>query len=410
MSVNPEGSKWFGLRTGRRKKSSPPARGSLRIEQLEDRITPAINVGVPPLLDAPEWTNLGPTQIINGQLGTDGLLGNQQNAVAGAVVAFAVAPPDPTHPHPAFVATTSAGVWQTADITQTAKVDVNQIDNPALPPAPDVSKMTANTVAGRVLSPTDPAPLDMAVYKVTFVDAAGVESNASLPVAFPVANMLRLGKIPTGPEFDAPMAAHSTVRRNIYRLVPSARDTPAYYGYVGTVNNFLGLGFSDSPANTPAMTTARWETVPSPKWVAKTDNFASLAMSALTVDPDNSVAAGYVVYAGSGQVSSAGGLGDVGQGLLVSADGGNNWSQITSDSLAGVTITGIQVGSRNGVSRTLVLSTDTGIFLVNIPDILTPGTATVTRPAGPLAGSAILLPEAAVSDLAAIPASVAGPA
>ena len=59
-------------------------------------------------------------------------------------------------------------------ITRTVRVDVNQLNNPDLPVAPDASGILANgnaaTSSGTV------------VYKITFVDQTGVESNASQAV------------------------------------------------------------------------------------------------------------------------------------------------------------------------------------------------------------------------------------
>jgi hypothetical protein len=68
----------------------------------------------------------------------------------------------------------------------------------------------------------------------------------------------------------------------------------------------------------------------------------------------------------------------------------------------------------NGSARTVVISTagtDTqpgGIFLINIPNIATPGSnSTVFRPTGPAPQGTMLLPSATVSDLASIPAAAA---
>jgi hypothetical protein len=86
------------------------------------------------------------------------------------------------------------------------------------------------------------------------------------------------------------MSSYNTVARKVYRLVNATNTTPAYDGLVGTVQgNLTTTSQPDSPYNTLAMTTARWASVASPVWVPETDNFPSLTMSALTVDPDNSV-------------------------------------------------------------------------------------------------------------------------
>ncbi len=398
MSARRKGWKWFGRRND---KSTKFPRGTrklqrLCLEVLEDRTLPAITVGFP---TTPAWTSLGPTALLSGQ--NEGLF-NQQNPVTGAVTAFAAAP---NNSNVVFAATANGGIWETQNFNATTTVDVNQINNSNLTPGPNAGLMQANGVAGTVV-PTGTMPAAGTVtYVVTFVDTTGVESNASQAVSFTLPNgttMVTLTKVPTGPSFGGVMSSYSTASRNVYRLVTPINGTAPYYGLVGTINDNTTTTFTDNLPTVPAITTERSETVPAPNWVPLTDNFPTLAMSALTIDPDSSVGIGsYVVYAGTGNVSSSF-QGGAGQGLLVSINGGQNWALLSSNLLSGVTITGIQVGARQGKARTVDLSTDNGIFLVNIPDITNPSSGyTITQPAGlPLNQN--------YSDLAAVPAAAAG--
>jgi hypothetical protein len=100
----------------------------LQLELLEDRTLLAITPTIPN--PAPAWTDLGPTTIIdpNGISNQAGM-GNQQKPTAGAVVAFAAAP---NNPSVVFAATANGGIWKTVNINQTATVDVNQFNNPSL--------------------------------------------------------------------------------------------------------------------------------------------------------------------------------------------------------------------------------------------------------------------------------------
>jgi hypothetical protein len=174
--------------TRRRNRKGKPARPGARVprrlqfEPLEDRTMLAVTV-VPSNPNL--WTSLGPTTITGGQV--EGLW-NQQNTVAGAVVAFAAAPNGAT----VFAGTANGGVWKTTNINQTATVDVNQINDPALPQAPDASGMTA---IGATLDANGAIK-----YRVTLLESNGVESNASQDVSFslnPSSKTITLQNIPT---------------------------------------------------------------------------------------------------------------------------------------------------------------------------------------------------------------------
>jgi len=317
-------------------------------------------------------------------------------------VAFAAAP---TNPSIVFAGTANGGVWETTNINQTATVDVNQISVPSLAPGPNASGMLANGNAA--------AANGTVTYKISFVDSTGVESNGSQAVSFSLGNTatFNLSNIPTGPTFGPPLNSN-TVARNIYRLVTVGNTS--YYGLVGSLKDNTTTTFKDFLANTPSKTTARFESIPSPNWVPLTDNFPSLSISALTVAPDTAVGVpdGFVVYAGTGTASSS--RQGAGAGLLISIDGGDIWSRITSDALSGLTITGIQVVPNNGSARNVVISTsgtDTqpgGIFLINIPNIATPDVnAQIVRPAGPAVAGITAMPYGTVSDLASVPAAAA---
>jgi hypothetical protein len=176
----------------------------------------AITVAIPPANAAPPWTDLGPTTITGGQ--DEGLV-NQQNPVAGAVVAFAAAP---TNANIVFAGTANGGVWKTTNINQTVTVDVNQITAPSLAPGPDASGMLVNGNAA-VANGT-------VTYKITFVDSTGVESNGSQAVSFSLGNTatFNLSNIPTGPTFGPPVNSN-TVARNIYRLVSVGGESDIHF-------------------------------------------------------------------------------------------------------------------------------------------------------------------------------------
>src|SRR5262249_54786905 len=85
-------------------------RPPLWLEQLEDRTVPAITPQFPAV---PQWVSEGPTAILGETVeGMD----DQNNTVAGAVQAIAVAPDG----NAAFLGTVAGGVWWTDNINQVA--------------------------------------------------------------------------------------------------------------------------------------------------------------------------------------------------------------------------------------------------------------------------------------------------
>ena len=89
----------------------------------------------------------------------------------------------------------------------------------------------------------------------------------------------------------------------------------------------------------------------SPTWSAKTDQFASLSISAISYDRTNPD----IVYAGTGDVSSFFGQGGTAIGLLKSVDAGETWKVLPAANLEGKVISAIVA---NGQTVLVATSTD----------------------------------------------------
>src|SRR5262249_55668485 len=93
-----------------RRSTRPPSTAAsqspkLRLERLEDRTLPAVN-----LAGIPDWLDLGPAPIAGGQSDTDNA---HKNEVAGAINAIAI---DPIAPGRAYVGSTNGGIWRTDNL------------------------------------------------------------------------------------------------------------------------------------------------------------------------------------------------------------------------------------------------------------------------------------------------------
>ncbi|MBU6398951.1 MAG: LEPR-XLL domain-containing protein, partial [Verrucomicrobia bacterium] len=118
--------------------------------------------------------------------------------------------------------------------------------------------------------------------------------------------------------------------------------------YVGTVNGGVW-----KTTNATAVT---------PTWTNLTDQFPSLAISALAMDPTNS----NILYAGTGSTSSSG-QGGPAIGLLKTTDGGATWSVLASSTFSGLKVTqiipyeaGLNTGEANVQSPLLVSTLGNG--------------------------------------------------
>ena len=234
-------------------------------------------------------------------------------------------------------------------------------------------------------------PKGTVVYKVTFVDSTGVESNASQAVAFTgVGPLVTLSNIPTGPVFGSFMSAYDTKSRNIYRLVQPTNGSP-YYGLVNTIDNKPNTTVNDNVLNPPPGP-ARWETIPSPNWIPTTDSLATwLTTSGADGQHRSSRRSRLRGLCGTGfERHVLGGRGSDQRGLLISTDGGTTWTRITKSSRSGRfgseytlddPITAIQVlPHRTGNQRTLLVSTTRGLYLITIADIANLSTAPAFTP------------------------------
>ncbi len=378
-------------RDGRSKRSLNVA-SRLRLlgfEPLEDRTMLAIAVSIPPANAAPTWTDLGPSPIQNGQVTGMPL---QNNPVAGAVVAFATAPSSaaPNAPTVAFAATANGGVWETNNLGATTPVDLDQVAQNDAPPGPNVT----GVMAGPALGPG--AGTVTAQYRITDVGPGGVESNASATITAQ-ANLygeVEISNIPAPSSLD-------TISRNIYRAVPDpSSPSGVTYWLAGTIGAAATSYEDDTTVNITTnspgfVATNRVVQEPSPQWQAMTDQFPSLSMQSIVIDPNDP----YRAFGGTGQVSASY-QGATAQGIIMMTVDPNNPANNTASLLGAATFNGIDISAIEVLpgNRLLVASDDAdqgGIFLST--DFTQPN-VTFTRVNNNL-------PKGAVTDLAYIPAS-----
>jgi len=220
----------------------------------------------------------GPGETVGGQV--EGIIGGP---VAGAVTAIAVSP---LNPNIIYIGTTNGGVWRTLDATRTQVVDLNEIRDPLMEAAPDVlgAKTKATDAGAGVL------PLGTYQYRITFVQGDTlVESAASASIGVTVAasRQIKLENIPLGP-------AGTSVRK-IYRKGPGGGP----FKLVDTLTNNSSTTYTDNKGDA-ALGSSRTKAILYPHWEPLTDDWDSLSISSLVIDPsDNSI------YAGTGVTSSS---------------------------------------------------------------------------------------------------------
>ena len=243
-----------------------------------------------------DWIEQGPNQTTGGQV-----LGMtpQGNPVSGAIQTILVNPDDPKI---VYAGTVSGGLWKTSDVTATQLVLPISV---AKTPAPSVTNVVPAPAAGGAL-----AAGGSYSYRLTFVEGGGIESNPSNPVSVNLAGANRrvsVTPLPVGPV--------GTTQRRVYRTASGGNT----FRLVGTINNNnRNQTFADNVSDAVRAGNPQLEIIrPNPTWEPLTDDFPSLAVGALTFDPDDP----NILYMGTGSQSSSN-RGGPSVGLFKTTDAG----------------------------------------------------------------------------------------
>ena len=93
-------------------------------------------------------------------------------------------------------------------------------------------------------------------------------------------------------------------------------------------------------------------------WTPKSDGLASLAIGAITLDPNNPKR----IIAGTGEYISATNTGYYGRGVLLSTDGGDSWSQVSPQPFFLKSFTRIRFNPQDSTGQHILASCSGGLF------------------------------------------------
>ncbi|MCC6766017.1 MAG: DUF11 domain-containing protein [Deltaproteobacteria bacterium] len=207
-----------------------------------------------------------------------------------------------------------------------------------------------------------PAPPDD--DRVERIDAGPPRPRAALPApplaALPVtgAGWTAQGPGPTtGGQVEGSTIQNGEVVGAVHAVVTHPTDADTIW--IGAVNGGLWRTTNATAA--------------SPAWTPLIDDFPSLSIGALELDPTD--AANRTLVAGIGRYSSFGSTGGALRGILRTTDGGATWTELGAVDLAGRNVSGVgprgatilvAASSRGSIGAGMYRSTDTGASFQNI--------------------------------------------
>ncbi|HEY7326325.1 MAG TPA: hypothetical protein VH592_01700 [Gemmataceae bacterium] len=309
------------------RENRPSRRRSIRrvrpqLEKLEDRLA----------LSA-VWTPQGPGPLLNGQPSG---LEQQGNPDVGAVNALV---PDPSNVNILYAATTSGGIWETTDATDTAPTWVPLLGN-----QPNLS------IGDLAMSPLDPNTL----YAGTGHFSNGNIGNYGMTNG-PVGDGV-LKSTDGGQTWSSLLGQATLQGQNIRSILPTSLTTSS--GQVVLVGTFV-YSTEPPPANQPQQGGVYRSSDGGQTWIrlsgSGTSGLPDGDVKSLVEDPSNA----NIIYAGV-----------IGQGIYQSVNGGQTWQAVNGNiptllqsaayGLSGTENLQLAVNSNNGTTTLFLLTGGSG--------------------------------------------------